>query len=184
MVSMRKIYFILCVVATILLDNHIAFARFKYYPVVETDSDHDLDNGSDSGEGVEVSPECAVVLVTGGLIAGGTATVGTSLLFSWLLAVIGFTAEGVAVGSYAAKWQSTLPLVTAGYLFAKLQSTAMSGAGTTIMPGSIVGGAAAADMIVDICQVIDGIDPESNTGKDLTQRGMWSPMAVVRRGSM
>mmetsp|Transcript_33391 Transcript_33391/g.56782 ORF Transcript_33391/g.56782 Transcript_33391/m.56782 type:complete len:212 (+) Transcript_33391:147-782(+) len=118
----------------------------------KTDDENEMDK-------VEVTAECAVVLVTAGLIAGGTVTVATSVLFSWVLGAIGFTAVGIEGGSYA------------GSLFAKLQSIAMSGVTTTVMPYSLVGGAVgatAAHTLHEVCQVIDGIKPDGNAGKAIS----------------
>ena len=45
-----------------------------------------------------------------------------------MLDMVGFTATGVAAGSIAAAWQSSIGNVAAGSLFAWMQSTAASGA--------------------------------------------------------
>jgi hypothetical protein len=51
------------------------------------------------------------------------------LLRSVLLWIRGFSAVGVTKGSFAAWWQSTMPLVAKGSIFAVLQSIAMGGTG-------------------------------------------------------
>ena len=90
---------------------------------------------------VEVSPECAVVLVTGGLVFGGLAAAATISLFSVLFEAVGFAAIGVEGGSSVASWQSTFPLVEKGSLFSRLQSISMSktGASNLVALGSIGG---------------------------------------------
>lgn len=44
-----------------------------------------------------------------------------------MLGLFGFTATGVAAGSFAAAWQSSVGNVAAGSLFAWMQSTAAVG---------------------------------------------------------
>ena len=113
-------------------------------------------------ERVHVSPSCAVVLVVTGSAVGG--------LTSWaltgpLLAVLGFTSVGVAKGSFAAWWQSLMPLVMTGSLFSTLQSIAMAGVGSSIVISSSIGGAATASQLRGMCEKIDAIDRESPEGK-------------------
>ena len=44
-----------------------------------------------------------------------------------MFGIVGFTATGVAAGSLAAAWQSSIGNVAAGSLFAWMQSTAAAG---------------------------------------------------------
>lgn len=111
---------------------------------------------------VLISPECAVVLITAGATAGTAASI---VLAGPVLSLFGFTSVGVAQGSFAAWWQSTLPLIKAGSLFASLQSVAMSGVGSTVLITSSVGGAVAASKLSGFCEMIDKIDPDSQEGK-------------------
>ena len=63
------------------------------------------------------------------------------MLLSAILSAIGFTAEGVAAGSFAAAWQSWIGNVVMGSIFATLQSMAATGAtamGITVT--GVVGG--------------------------------------------
>lgn len=52
---------------------------------------------------------------------------GAPFLFNLLLSCFGFTAAGVAAGSLAAAWQSSIGLVAAGSLFAWFQSLGAAG---------------------------------------------------------
>ena len=113
----------------------------------------------------EISPECAAVLLIGGASSG----VVVALASSPLLAAFGFTFVGIQAGSFASWWQSTLPLVSAGSLFAYyLQSIAMSGAmvsGTLTTLGSLLGSAAAATKVKEFCKVVDSVNKNSFQGK-------------------
>ena len=149
-----------------------------WHPVVVADTDADADVEGDIHEPkieideevqVQVSTECAVALVTGGLIVGGVAVAAAEALVGMLLNVIGFAAIGVEAGSTAAWWQSTFPLVKAGSTFSKLQSITMSEAGFGVVPvGVAVGGTKAAAKIDDLCRGVDSIDSESWEGKALS----------------
>ena len=142
-----------------------------HHPVVVADTDADVEHYESEMEEVQVqvSRECAVVLVTGGLIVGGVAVAATEALVGMLLNVIGFASIGVASGSTAAWWQSTFPLVKAGSTFAKLQSITMSEAGFGFVPvGAAVGGAVAVAKIDDLCSSLDDVDSESWEGKALS----------------
>ena len=153
----------------------LAFALALWHPLVVADADADADVEVEYLEPetdvvqVQVSRECAVVLVTGGLIVGGLAVAAAEALVGMLLNVIGFAAIGVEAGSTAAWWQSTFPLVKAGSTFSKLQSITMSEAGVGVVPvGAAVGGVVAAAKIDDLCRGIDSIDSESLEGKTLS----------------
>lgn len=67
-------------------------------------------------------------------IIGGSVA-GSGILGAAALPLIGFGAGGVAAGSTAAAWQSGIGAVTAGSLFATLQSLGATGVGT-VMFGS------------------------------------------------
>jgi len=121
------------------------------------------DTGNDAGSDPltqRVSVDCAALILTGTGILGAAAS---NAIIVLVLRLIGFAAAGVVKGSFAAWWQSTMPLVSAGSIFAKLTSIAMSAggagaAGTTI--GGIVGvsgGAAALTWtpLANICKRVD-----------------------------
>ena len=107
---------------------------------------------------VEVSPECALVLTLAG---GGVGGALVWMVAGPFLSLVGFTATGVAQGSFAAWWQSTMPLISAGGLFASLQSIAMGGVATSVTIASSLGGAATAFRLRDVCDKIDGLSSES-----------------------
>lgn len=130
-------------------------------PVHQEQEKHSGPSTNDEQE-LHISPEYAVVLLTAGAAAGTAASI---LLAGPVLSLFGFTSVGVAQGSFAAWWQSTLPLIKAGSLFASLQSIAMSGVGSTVLITSSVGGAVAASKLSGFCEMIDEIDPESQEGK-------------------
>lgn len=67
------------------------------------------------------------------LIIGSAAVVG--ILGCVLLPVLGFTTGGIAAGSAAASWQSSIGLVAAGSLFAVLQSLGATGLGILLFGG-------------------------------------------------
>ncbi|KAL7327201.1 hypothetical protein PS15p_209429 [Mucor circinelloides] len=72
------------------------------------------------------------------LLISGACAVAPSLLISGALAVAGFTAGGVASGSLAAAWMSSIGNVPAGSLFAALQSTGAIGlTGIALSPTAI-----------------------------------------------
>lgn len=139
----------------------IVNAQDEYGDKEEQENQHGEPSTDDEQE-VLISPECAVVLLTAGATAGTAASV---VLAGPILSLFGFTSVGVAQGSFAAWWQSTLPLIKAGSLFASLQSVAMSGVGSTILITSSVGGAVAASKLSGFCEMIDKIDPDSQEGK-------------------
>lgn len=67
------------------------------------------------------------------LIIGSTASLG--IFGMALLPLLGFTAGGIAAGSAAAGWQSSIGAVAAGSLFAVLQSLGATGLGTLVFGG-------------------------------------------------
>mmetsp|Transcript_61790 Transcript_61790/g.145681 ORF Transcript_61790/g.145681 Transcript_61790/m.145681 type:complete len:306 (+) Transcript_61790:97-1014(+) len=113
----------------------------------------------DATQEVLVSPQCAtVVMVTSGVLGAAVAWILTPVVL-WMA---GFAEIGVAEGSYAAAWQSTMPLVAKRSLFAALQSAAMSGVGaTTLFSAAALGGAAGAGLIGAICKGVDNLKPGS-----------------------
>lgn len=64
----------------------------------------------------------------GGVVGGG-------LLGALALPLFGFGAGGVAAGSFAASWQSSIGIVAAGTLFATLQSLGATGLGVLMFGG-------------------------------------------------
>lgn len=120
---------------------------------------------------VKVSPKCAALLLVGGGVAGGTAAVVvTNMLMPMWLCYTGFCAAGVQSGSLAAWWQSTMPLVASGSMFATLQSIAMGSGGVFVNMGSsaafgaAMGAAGATNHLRDFCQMIDQVDPDTVSG--------------------
>ena len=122
---------------------------------------HPEKNNDGSDDTVNISPECASILI----LAGATGGALMSTLVNPLLASIGFTATGVTSGSFAAWWQSTMPLVSSGSLFASLQSIAMSGVSSNLVIASSVGGVATAKKLTEFCKRIDDLDPQSTKGE-------------------
>lgn len=101
------------------------------------------------GADVNMSSKCAAVLLTLGATAGAGVAYAT---VPSTLCTLGFRQVGVAKGSFAAWWQSTLPLVHTGSLFAQLQSLAMAGSGaSTVLGGSMFGSAIAAQYVNNFC---------------------------------
>jgi len=117
----------------------------------------------DAVNAVEVSPECAAVILAGSGVLGGTiAYIATPAL----MCSIGFCQAGPVAGSLATWWQSTLPLVAKGSIFSTLQSAAMAGVGSqTILIGASVGGSSSAAMIERLCSSVDNLDPTSKRGR-------------------
>jgi len=114
----------------------------------------------------QVSIDCAALILTGTGILGATAA---NAVIALVLRIIGFAAAGVMKGSFAAWWQSTMPLVSAGSVFAKLTSIAMSAGGagatgTTIGAVLGVGGGAAAITWTPLANVCKRVDEEVAQG--------------------
>jgi hypothetical protein len=109
--------------------------------VVKADTAGIDDSGSDETfqEEVGISPKCAAVL-----LAAGT-SLGAGLDYTLTpvaLCSAGFCSTGITSSSFVASWQSTLPLVAKGSLFAKLQAITMGGNGAKAsLSGAAVGGA-------------------------------------------
>ncbi|CAB9511804.1 expressed unknown protein [Seminavis robusta] len=133
--------------------------------VLATDTNHDDTDQDD----VSLSAECAaVVLTSGGAIGGLTAP----FVVPQLLALLGFTSTGVAAGSFASWWQSTIPVIAKGSLFATLQSIAMGGAGhySTIVIGSTLGGSVSAQYLQEFCFKVDEeVKSKTEMGRLITQ---------------
>lgn len=83
--------------------------------------------GDDQDENT-AAKQTAVFTLVGGAIAAVTFAMTPTVL-----CIAGFGSEGVAAGSFAAWWQSTMPLVAKGSVFSYLQSV------TTASSGSMVG---------------------------------------------
>lgn len=108
---------------------------------------------------VRVTPQCAAVLLVGGGVVGATvaATVLPALMY-----ILGFSAGGVLANSFASSWQSTMPLVAQGSLFAALQSAAASGVGSTAMiSAAAVGSTSGALLMQQTCSAIDNVPADS-----------------------
>lgn len=90
-------------------------------------------------ESVHISAKCAAVIVSGGALGGAGLVYA---LTPAALCTAGFCPVGVSQSSFASWWQSTMPLVQSGSIFATLQSVAMGGVGTkVVISGSVLGGA-------------------------------------------
>mmetsp|Transcript_26986 Transcript_26986/g.31883 ORF Transcript_26986/g.31883 Transcript_26986/m.31883 type:complete len:264 (+) Transcript_26986:136-927(+) len=111
---------------------------------------------------VTVSDKCAaVLLVSGSAIGAGLAYAITPVA----LCSAGFCPTGVTGSSFAAWWQSTMPLIVKGGFFANLQAVAMAGAGAKItVTGAAVGGKVSATYLRNLCGFVDETDPESKWG--------------------
>jgi len=111
---------------------------------------------------IAISDQCAaVLLVSGSAIGAGLAYAITPVA----LCSAGFCSVGVTGSSFAAWWQSTLPLIVKGGFFAKLQAVAMAGAGAKVtVTAAAVGGAVSATYLKDVCAFIDEADPKSKMG--------------------
>ena len=111
----------------------------------------------DAEDTVFVSPKCAAVIISGGTIGGAGLAYA---LTPTALCTAGFCPVGVSGSSFASWWQSTMPLVKGGSLFATLQSVAMGGVGTkVVVAGSVLGGRLSGKYLQDLCKYVD--DPDS-----------------------
>lgn len=117
-------------------------------------------------EDIQISAKCAAVLVVAGTGLG--AGVAYTLTPAAICAA-GFCPAGVAGGSFAAWWQSSIPLVAKGSLFAQLQALASAGVGTkaVTVAGGLLGGTMGVNLLRDICSFVDSTDPASPLGKAL-----------------
>jgi hypothetical protein len=118
----------------------------------------------DENEDITISAKCASVLVVAGTTLGAGATY---VLTPVAICAAGFCPTGVAGGSFAAWFQSTMPLITKGSLFAQLQALAMGGVGTTTVTigGGIIGGLVGGTYLSDFCAFVDEKDPDSAMGQ-------------------
>ena len=117
----------------------------------------------DNAVEVQMSPKCAAVLITAGTALGA----GAAYAFTpAAICSVGFCPAGVTGGSFAAWWQSTMPLVASGTLFSQLQALAMGGVGmgSITVAGGALGGAAGVAYLRDFCVFVDETDPDSMMG--------------------
>jgi len=126
---------------------------------------------------VEVSPKCAAAVLTSSGALGGAVAY---MLTPAALCTAGFCSAGVTGGSFAAWWQSTLPLVVKGSLFSTLQAAAMGGSSgvSTIVTGGAIGGAIGMQYLTEFCGFVDATDPMSTMG------GMFEKNLAAVRGVM
>lgn len=107
---------------------------------------------------IHISPTCAAVLITAGASAGGA--LAYTLSPAAVLCKAGFCSAGVSSSSFASWWQSTMPLVKAGSIFATLQSIAMGGVSAkVVVAGSALGGGLSMQYLPFLCAYVD--DPDS-----------------------
>jgi hypothetical protein len=127
---------------------------------VEEDNKNNNNNNNNS---IQISAKCASVITVAGTALGAGAAFA---LTPAALCAAGFCSTGVAGGSFASWWQSTMPLIAAGGLFAQLQALAMGGAGMTTITvtGGVLGGAAGVTFLSDFCTFVDETDPDSGMG--------------------
>ncbi|KAL9632646.1 MAG: hypothetical protein Q9204_003711 [Flavoplaca sp. TL-2023a] len=79
------------------------------------------------------------------LLAAQSVGICTLIISTTALPILGFSSAGPVVGSVAAGWQSSIGAVSAGSLFAFLQSAGMGGAAAGLfVGGGVVGGLIAA----------------------------------------
>eukprot|EP00286_Rhodomonas_abbreviata_P016970 CAMPEP_0181323416 /NCGR_PEP_ID=MMETSP1101-20121128/19774_1 /TAXON_ID=46948 /ORGANISM="Rhodomonas abbreviata, Strain Caron Lab Isolate" /LENGTH=264 /DNA_ID=CAMNT_0023431443 /DNA_START=180 /DNA_END=971 /DNA_ORIENTATION=+ len=144
--------------------EHIMAAHINVY--IQDVNIQGNDDGNVTRQNVHVSPQCAaVVIVSSGAVGAGIALV----LAPIVMEMAGFSTIGPEAGSWAAAWQSTMPHVTEGSLFAELQSAAMAGVGTkTTLSGALFGGVVGATLITRICTAVDTVKPDSPEAKVVT----------------
>ena len=124
---------------------------------------HDAPQETAEEENVEISGICAAVLLTSSTVTSAGAAL---IVTPAMLAAAGFGTAGVTGGSFAAWWQSTMPLIAKGILFSHLQSAATGGVGTfTAMGGGFAGGAAGAQYLKSFCPYVDDANPDSPMGQ-------------------
>ena len=126
-----------------------------------------------------VSPDCAAVVLSGAGILGAV-TAGAT--FSLVLEIVGFTATGVAPGSFAAWWQSTMPLVAAGSLFARLQAFAMGGGGAAASTlGAIAGDVTAfnSGFMANVCKWVDEEVSKGSAAGDAIQANTHAVQTIL-----
>jgi hypothetical protein len=106
-------------------------------------------------EAVKVSSQCAAVVLVGAGAVG--ATVALTVLPA-LLYIAGFSSGGVLANSFAASWQSTMPLVAQGSLFALLQSAAAGGIGSSVVISAAAVGSTSGMLVIEqTCSAIDNV---------------------------
>ena len=145
--------------------NNFLFSTFAALCIVTS---HEA-NGSETcspqeDQDITISTKCASVLIVAGTTLGAGLTYALTPV---AICAAGFCPAGVAGGSFASWWQSTMPLVAKGSLFAQLQALAMGGVGATTVTvgGGIIGGLAGAAYLSDFCAYVDEKDPDSVMGQ-------------------
>jgi hypothetical protein len=125
-----------------------------------------LAHDEDAEVEVKISAKCAAVLIATGTTLGASTAY---FLTPAALCSAGFCSTGVASGSFAAWWQSSMPLVASGSMFAQLQALAMAGAGigTITIAAGATGGVAGATYLKEFCAFVDETDPDSFAGKTM-----------------
>lgn len=149
----------------------------------DKDSDCDDEDSSipfgeeEDEEEYRISSECAAVLLLVGGAAGGMAA---PFLSTQLLASLGFTSNGIAAGSLASFWQSTMPLIPKGSLFSMLQSVTMAGAGqssTIGLGGAFVSAGVSSQYLESVCAVVDeavqDVAQAGGNAKDWTKKAWY-----------
>ena len=96
-------------------------AQFTHRQTVEED-------GTFTEDHIFISPKCAAVIISGGALGGD----GLAYAITPALCTARFCQAGVTPSSFASWWQSTMPLIKGGSLFATLQSIAMGGVGNNV----------------------------------------------------
>lgn len=136
----------------------LLFLAFFLCPLVSCLDPTVEDKPSPSQEGpqtVKVTPQCAAVLLVGGGAVG--AAVAATVL-PVLMYITGFSSGGVLANSFAASWQSTMPLVAQGSLFALLQSAAVGGVGSTVVISAAAIGSTSGMLVMErTCSAIDNV---------------------------
>ena len=127
-------------------------ARFTHRQTTEEEED-----GTFEEDHIFISPKCAAVIISGGALGGA----GLAYAITPALCTAGFCQAGVTQSSFASWWQSTMPLIKGGSLFATLQSIAMGGVGTNVVvSGSVLGGTVGMPYVTQFCAYVD--DPNSS----------------------
>ena len=131
--------------------------RSKLQVASKNDDKDSVAARKDEEDSVAISPKCAAVIVSGGTAVGAGVTYA---LTPTALCTAGFCPSGIAPSSFASWWQSTMPLVKGGSIFATLQSVAMGGVSTkVVVTGSVFGGALSKKYLKQLCGYVD--DPNS-----------------------
>ena len=170
-----KLFYSIALTVVILLQQGFA--------VVAISTTQNNDQQPNDEDQVKISPECAAALLATTAALGAGATYA---LTPAVMCTAGFCPTGVAGSSFASWWQSTMPLVKSGSLFAQLQSLAMGGAGmgkVTIAAGA-VGGITGLGYLKKFCAIVDDADPNTAAGKAIaltvaTGRGIVSSQEYI-----